>query len=1601
MLNSDDSSKKLNKIYKKLLSEDQGPEDLHKVFTKKDDIFTKEPDDGIYTLFNLMDRYANNHKNVFECLSVLYKLSIEPQTNHIISNTIIAKRNNEAKILVNALNSPDNTRICTMVFIKLLEDPANKALLDTFLNANITEAIFSVMRKNNQSREVQKSCYRLLYLLSSSKYFPEKVSPEDIALMLFLLNIFKKNTDILFNFVGITSALVHTETKQEIGGKICAAIVSGIEASKDTERSQEFVQLAFKFFKEAPKPTKEGFVVERKSFNVLLQFLKFLDKVSKNDCLLIFDALKGCGEANASCHSDILGPKTEDIIIIIVRLMMAFPDDYTIQEKGLEALSFYFGNFETCKSALQPPNRYFEFVVKTLMDKGPRSYNIQKYGCNVLVQLSRIGECTAKLISESLNPESLLDRFGTIPIDTETDFYNNAYIILSNFFKFHPGDFKKTKAAAMALVEADIEGCLQRKALNAETLFNAINLFIETVQDDPQVDVTGKVSDVVLDVMSATVYDNKVQGAGCKFFAILFNRFNGVPTFVYTPNNFALQISNAIMSCPKDATICINGCKVIFAEWNMNVLSDELIKICTKAMCLVMTNFYKDQEALELSSKFVACTLTPGVSDPEIYELLAKNIVDVFNGISSPNTTVDTIKSLILLLQNTVATPAFSEMPERLACVSDTLLNMLLMFKEDSATLPSLYYILFTIGKGSNAGASSLQALANSGEDRIGVVLASLKTPGEHLESITFAYGLLINSFIVCQGTQTLTEDAAVTVLENTKIFDVWMSPLKDFYTVLSSIFIKFQNTPKVTSFYTNPEFIRTIFELTQKSATLEAVRFTNKVFANSFQSKEHILDFVQYVPGIIHLMESYPSDEPVQVSGLNALRDAARFYKENDVVKAIFDSNKVSDFVSGQMGINRGNNTVIRVCREILAYAPTSGGLSLLPGSSISISSVIDLTRHDMTKGSALEVLMRTVPRDFYETIKESLKAECFQNVRSMLKYSQETADYLEENNLLCGLTISDAIAVTVYTYDNGPKQREMNVYRVINRVLSERNTALIFQTRGYIIRLLSALRKLPPFPTDTTLYRGIRGKVSKGTITVGSILAWPAFTSTTTDRASVMDFVNPDEDELDEEQRTSAGEESSYIFEITGHFRGYNIKNFSFHPGEDEVLLEPETTFEVTAVEPDPSIPGVTHISVRVLDSEPILKTATDNFARMVDKMESRYTPSLFSTKGQDCKEEGEGGGPAEQSQQDWDAGYLQAKPLDPFYCINPSSVRFPEVPKGYYQTLKDVLEPMFGGKVFEMIRAFKTKIIDDAHSEGAELMKVSNLDVEEAAAISVYTYNDNGSITPREVLNNELLEMNRGIGNENMSAGMMLGYMLHLVKGLYKLPLYNETDRVYVLASKNEFPACSEGSTFALPTFSTAYPNENSARKARPFNENVVILELVDYTYCYNIAPLSLEESLQSVLLVPGIHMRVTGIFQVSESVTKVSARALASWGASADGAMNCAWPGWASEVVRQFVQNRPLPKGWISTAQIRNFKGSFYHNVETGESQTEKPPLVDINFFSDTFEPGFAVATEETMSKLWKLEFDCVTKKPYYRNSLTNEKKSQMPEFMEFV
>lgn len=171
-------------------------------------------------------------------------------------------------------------------------------------------------------------------------------------------------------------------------------------------------------------------------------------------------------------------------------------------------------------------------------------------------------------------------------------------------------------------------------------------------------------------------------------------------------------------------------------------------------------------------------------------------------------------------------------------------------------------------------------------------------------------------------------------------------------------------------------------------------------------------------------------------------------------------------------------------------------------------------------------------------QTIEESLKNANFKNVDNIIKECTEKVNKLEkdENLKLLKMTRDEAYAILAYTYEAIPN-REESPYRVLNQALLDHDMDKLKTLRGFILNLLSALRKLRPEDSDC-LYRGIDGKWLKGdagNFVAGNAYTFTPFTSTSIDEKAAMKFIDRNDVYL------------PVFYEMHGNFPGYLIDSFS----------------------------------------------------------------------------------------------------------------------------------------------------------------------------------------------------------------------------------------------------------------------------------------------------------------------------------------------------------------------------------------------------------------------------------------------------------------------
>ena len=163
------------------------------------------------------------------------------------------------------------------------------------------------------------------------------------------------------------------------------------------------------------------------------------------------------------------------------------------------------------------------------------------------------------------------------------------------------------------------------------------------------------------------------------------------------------------------------------------------------------------------------------------------------------------------------------------------------------------------------------------------------------------------------------------------------------------------------------------------------------------------------------------------------------------------------------------------------------------------------------------------------------------------------------EIEDLPDGVSVEDAAALAMYTFDFGVKHYESNPFRLLNRNLVGRNTDGLMRIRGLLYLVMAALRKLPRF-TGRTLYRGVRKdtNIDRGNYAEGNVVTWSAFSSTSPSMSTTKAFLA---------KGSSDGKSSGTLFIIEKAW-GYDLRPYSLYPDEDEILLEPERQFKVRSV-------------------------------------------------------------------------------------------------------------------------------------------------------------------------------------------------------------------------------------------------------------------------------------------------------------------------------------------------------------------------------------------------------------------------------------------------
>ena len=523
---------------------------------------------------------------------------------------------------------------------------------------------------------------------------------------------------------------------------------------------------------------------------------------------------------------------------------------------------------------------------------------------------------------------------------------------------------------------------------------------------------------------------------------------------------------------------------------------------------------------------------------------------------------------------------------------------------------------------------------------------------------------------------------------------------------------------------------------------------------------------------------------------------------------------------------------------KKLLSFVDLSGSLKMIGLTEGDTAKIVEAVRNinyeeykELTLigsvGAYTELGMRPSPLfslDFdmlsnYKTLAEAVEEAGFTDDKSdMLANAKKKWESDQSDDIKgYGLTEEEAAAIYVYTYDFGEDNLEKKPFRVVNKTLAERNVHKLNHLSWYILHLLSALRKLPRYPVNKVLYRGVKGPVSPALREEGAIASWPAFTSTTVSKDIGRNFADP---------------KDPVLFEIHGTFYGYDISPFSAMK-EGEVLLEPDTVFKVKEIGEDDKFPGVTRVIVEAINDSPVIEEMVIKFNKEKSKRAS------------------EGDGIA-----NW--------PLEEAVSMIKVSA---------FEMLKAPLPCCSFREAFERAGFGCTYMGLMERLMKIPINKERRLSDVDALTVFSYTVEDGGDLKPYRVVNKTLAE-------RNVKSAMVYPYIFHLLHALRKLPSYSGSGTLYRGIDGKMLNSATHqiGNTLTWPAFtSTTYDK----KKAYDFvkRESIktkIVFKINGVVRGYSISDCSMFPNECEVLLEPENKFIITNIGPDPEntSVTVIS-------------------------------------------------------------------------------------------------------------------------------
>lgn len=145
--------------------------------------------------------------------------------------------------------------------------------------------------------------------------------------------------------------------------------------------------------------------------------------------------------------------------------------------------------------------------------------------------------------------------------------------------------------------------------------------------------------------------------------------------------------------------------------------------------------------------------------------------------------------------------------------------------------------------------------------------------------------------------------------------------------------------------------------------------------------------------------------------------------------------------------------------------------------------------------------------------------------------------------------LSIDESASILLYSMEWEPKDKSF--YFILNQTLQTANRDLLKPWFLYLRLVMTALDKLTVDSPQSTVYRGVKRDL-RDQYSRGSTITWWGFSSCT----ASLEVLN--------NERFLGSTGTRTLFNIECH-SAKNIKNFSFYPEEEEVLLPPGRQFQV----------------------------------------------------------------------------------------------------------------------------------------------------------------------------------------------------------------------------------------------------------------------------------------------------------------------------------------------------------------------------------------------------------------------------------------------------